>query len=80
MEAYSALSESKVVNEPAPASRGKTKGTSVASFIGPVFLNISIEKLQMLRQRQTKQCQPEIASASYHRQKRTLTIMPQQLK
>ena len=45
MEAYSALSESKVVNEPAPASRGKTKGTSVASFIGPVFLNISISRI-----------------------------------
>ena len=33
--AYSARSESKVVNEPAPANKGKTKGTKVASLIGP---------------------------------------------
>ena len=45
MGAYSARSESKVVNAPAPASKGKTKGTSVASLIGPVFLKISISRI-----------------------------------
>ena len=39
---YSARSESNVVNEPAPASSGKTSGTYVASLIGPAFLKISI--------------------------------------
>ena len=33
--AYSARNESSVVNAPAPANNGNTKGTSVASFIGP---------------------------------------------
>ena len=33
--ANSARSESNVVNAPAPASKGKTNGTNVASLIGP---------------------------------------------
>ena len=40
MSQYSAFSESKVVKEPAPANKGNTNGTSVASLIGPVFLKI----------------------------------------
>ena len=43
--AYSARKESNVVNAPAPASRGNTKGTSVASFIGPWFLKISTSRI-----------------------------------
>jgi hypothetical protein len=35
MLAYSARRESKVVKAPAPAKRGKTSGTRVASLIGP---------------------------------------------
>ena len=45
MAAYSARSDSKVVNEPAPASNGNTNGTSVASLIGPWFLNISMSRI-----------------------------------
>lgn len=41
----SARSESKVVNEPGPASKGNTNGTSVASLIGPWFLKISISRI-----------------------------------
>ncbi len=33
--AYSARRESKVVKAPAPANKGKTSGTKVASLIGP---------------------------------------------
>ena len=43
--AYSARKDNKVVNEPAPASSGKTNGTNVASFIGPMFLNTSISNI-----------------------------------
>ena len=43
--AYSARSDSSVVNEPAPASSGNTTGTSVASLIGPWFLKISTSRI-----------------------------------
>ncbi|CDB58353.1 unknown [Bacteroides ovatus CAG:22] len=43
--AYSARRESKVVKAPAPANRGKTSGTKVASLIGPWFLKISISRI-----------------------------------
>ena len=43
--AYSARSDNNVVNAPAPANRGNTRGTSVASLIGPVFLNISTSRI-----------------------------------
>lgn len=45
MLAYSARKESSVVNEPAPASSGKTSGTKVASLMGPWFLNISMSSI-----------------------------------
>ena len=32
---YSARNDKSVVNEPAPASNGNTKGTKVASLMGP---------------------------------------------
>ena len=43
--AYSARSDSSVVNEPAPAISGKTTGTSVASLMGPMFLKISMSRI-----------------------------------
>ena len=43
--AYSERSESKVVKAPAPANKGNTNGTNVASLIGPWFLNISISNI-----------------------------------
>ena len=45
-EAYSAFSARRVVNEPAPASNGKTSGTKVAFFaICDESLNISISRI-----------------------------------
>lgn len=43
--AYSARRDRSVVKAPAPAKRGNTNGTSVASFIGPEFLKISTSKI-----------------------------------
>ena len=43
--AYSARKVTSVVNVPAPASSGKTRGTSVASLIGPWFLKISMSRI-----------------------------------
>ena len=43
--AYSARSESSVVNEPAPANKGNTTGMSVADLMGPIFLKITTSKI-----------------------------------
>ena len=45
IEANSAFSESNVVNAPGPASKGNTRGTRVASLIGPLFLKISMSRI-----------------------------------
>ncbi len=45
MEENSAFNESKVVKAPGPATRGNTRGTNVASLIGPLFLNISMSRI-----------------------------------
>lgn len=43
--AYSARSESSVVNEPAPANSGNTTGMRVADLIGPMFLKITTSSI-----------------------------------
>lgn len=45
IEWNSALSDSSVVKAPGPATRGNTSGTRVASFIGPLFLKISMSSI-----------------------------------
>ena len=61
VEAYSAFNESNVVKDPAPAIRGKTTGTSVASFMGPIFLNIVISRI-ISKDMKNKTREPAIAN------------------